>query len=36
MNISGWIFACLSWGAIIGLLIFCIKRLLKNNKKQDE
>jgi hypothetical protein len=36
MNTAGWIFICLSWGAIIGLLIFCINRLTSKDKKQND
>ena len=33
MNTYGWIFICISWLAIIVLLIFCFSSLLRADKK---
>lgn len=30
MTISGWIFMGLSWTAIIGLFVFCLRRTFKH------
>jgi len=29
MKLSGWIFMIISWGFIIGMLIFCYSRIFK-------
>lgn len=29
MTINGWIFMGISWSAIIGLFVFCLRRTLK-------
>ena len=29
MKVSGWIFMVISWGIIIGLLVFCFKMIFK-------
>jgi len=29
MTINGWIFMGISWTAIIGLFVFCLRRTLK-------
>jgi len=35
LNLGGWIFILIAWGSIIGLTIFCFKRVLvtHNDKK---
>jgi hypothetical protein len=33
MTFGGWIFLILSWGVIIGLVIFCIYKVLKEPYK---
>jgi len=33
MSVSGWIFLILSWGLILGLVIFCVWRVLKEPYK---
>ncbi len=30
MRLEGWLFLGLSWGTILGLLLFCFWRLLRN------
>lgn len=35
LNLGGWVFILIAWGSIIGLTIFCFKRVLvtHNDKK---
>lgn len=33
MTAAGWIFMLASWGAIIGLFIYCMGRTLKSGKQ---
>jgi hypothetical protein len=33
MTWSGWIFLILSWGSILGLVVFCVLRALKEPYK---
>jgi hypothetical protein len=30
MSVSGWIFMCLSWAAILALFGYCFSRTLRN------
>ncbi len=32
MQVSGWIFMILSWGGILGLLVFCLIRTFWQKK----
>ena len=32
MNLGGWILLLLSWGAIIGLTVFCFITMIKGGK----
>ena len=39
MNVGGWMFIILSWLSIIGLLVFCFRRVLGSewrNNNHDE
>jgi hypothetical protein len=35
MTAAGWIFMAISWGAIIGLFVFCIIRTLQSDKPKN-
>ena len=32
MSLGGWLFVGISWGCILGLLIFCFRRVLRKKK----
>jgi hypothetical protein len=32
MTLGGWLFICISWAFILGLLIFCFQRVLGKKK----
>lgn len=36
MKLSGWIFMLVSWGAIIGLFVYCMARTLRSGKGSSD
>jgi len=36
MNLAGWIFMLVSWGAIIALCVFCFKKIFDLERQRPE
>lgn len=36
LNLGGWIFIIVAWGSILGVTIFCFKRVLGTHNQKDE